>query len=973
MFKLRSIKAKILTLIIASLGALCLCVTATILAQRSNLTEKLQKSLMEQAHAEVQAIVKGIYRMCALTREQQESTLRSSMQIFEDRVARSGGARLGEETVRWRAIRQGQDGGQAEEVLLPKMLIGDTWLGQNRSLGTRAPVVDDVAGLFGGTATIFQRMNEAGDMLRVATTVPGQDGSRSIGTVVPASQEDRSQNPVVQAVLGGRSYTGRVQTAKGYHLRLYAPLVDRARNVIGMISVGVSEAIGAGLRREVIGTKVGKTGYVYVIGGSGPMKGHYIISQGGKRDGESVWDVKDGDGNFMIRSIVEKGNATKEASTEMIRYSWINKAAGETQARFKFAALTRFEPWDWVIGAGSYEDEYTGALGEISGATRNMTFWVVLATALLGVLCGIFALFVANRISRPIGQIVSVAHELSRGNIEQTIEHESADETGALADAFRRMIESQKEKALVAEAISQGNLEVEIQPSSEHDVLGRAMCLLKERVQALTLDTRELVGAAIAGRLSERADAGRHQGEFQAIIVGFNQTLDAVVKPLTTAAQYVDRISRGDIPEKLEDESYRGDFEAIKLSLNRCIEAVGLLYGDVQSLVEAAEQGQLNVRADASRHRGAFQRIVQGFNNTIDAMVQPIGESSRVLTELASYDLRVRMTGEYQGDYAKIKDSLNTMAEALHESFSHFTVAVEQLTSASTEIARSSQSVAQGASEQASSLEETSSSLAEIASMTNTNADNTQQAKSLADAARTAAQRGSKAMLRMVEAMEKIRAASAGTAQIIKDINEIAFQTNLLALNAAVEAARAGEAGRGFAVVAEEVRNLAQRSKEAAKKTEDLINESVGLAEGGQVISKDVDSNLQEIVSMVAKVSNIVEEIASASQEQTKGLEQVNTAVGQVGQVTQQAAAYAEESSSAAEELSSQAQELSSLVLQYKLRDRSTVAALAAPAPVATPPALPTPRSGNGRKMGSIRLNPEEVIPLDSDPDFKAF
>jgi methyl-accepting chemotaxis protein len=174
-------------------------------------------------------------------------------------------------------------------------------------------------------------------------------------------------------------------------------------------------------------------------------------------------------------------------------------------------------------------------------------------------------------------------------------------------------------------------------------------------------------------------------------------------------------------------------------------------------------------------------------------------------------------------------------------------------------------------------------------------------------------------MAEMTSAMNKIRSAAEGTAAIIRDINEIAFQTNLLALNAAVEAARAGEAGRGFAVVAEEVRNLALRSKEAAKKTETLIGESMSLTQQGEEISGRVNVALGDIVGAVGKVSEIVASIANASQEQAEGIEQSTRAMSQMDQVTQQAAANSEETSSAAEELSSQAQELAGLVGQFQL------------------------------------------------------
>ncbi len=238
----------------------------------------------------------------------------------------------------------------------------------------------------------------------------------------------------------------------------------------------------------------------------------------------------------------------------------------------------------------------------------------------------------------------------------------------------------------------------------------------------------------------------------------------------------------------------------------------------------------------------------------------------------------------------------------------------EQVSSASGQVSSASQSLAEGSTEQAAGLEETSSSLEEMASMTKQNADNAQQANTLASEARKAADTGSEAMQRMSTAITDIQKSSDETAKIIKVIDEIAFQTNLLALNAAVEAARAGEAGKGFAVVAEEVRNLAMRSAEAAKNTSAMIEESVKNSKNGVDIASEVGKVLEEIVQGIGKTTDLVSEIAAASQEQSQGIDQINTAMAQLDKVTQQNAANAEESASASEELSAQAEQMNEVV-----------------------------------------------------------
>jgi len=467
-----------------------------------------------------------------------------------------------------------------------------------------------------------------------------------------------------------------------------------------------------------------------------------------------------------------------------------------------------------------------------------------------------------------------------------------------------------------------------------------------DAVNALVQDANHLSTSALEGRLATRADASKHQGDFRKIVQGVNDTLDAVIGPLKVAAKCVDDISRGAIPAKVTAD-YRGDFDLLKQSLNGSIDAVNALVADSNRLAEAAVAGKLGTRADASKHQGDFRRIVEGVNTTLDAVLAPVVEAARVLDQLSQRDLRARMRGEYQGDHAKIKESLNATAEALHDAISQVASAVGQVSSAATQIAASSQAVASGASEQASSLVQTGGSVESVSSMTKQSSDNAQQANQLAVSARGAATEGASSVEQMQAAMGKIRASAEGTSQIIKDVSDIAFQTNLLALNAAVEAARAGEAGRGFAVVAEEVRSLALRAKEAATKTEDLIRQSVKEAAEGEVTAKHVAGKLSEIVGGIGKVTAIVAEIATAAREQATGIDQVNRAIVEMDKVTQQNAASAEESSSAASELSGQAEELAAMVGTFQLERRTSdnQAHRGGPAGALRPRAQPAPRA----------------------------
>jgi methyl-accepting chemotaxis protein len=388
----------------------------------------------------------------------------------------------------------------------------------------------------------------------------------------------------------------------------------------------------------------------------------------------------------------------------------------------------------------------------------------------------------------------------------------------------------------------------------------------------------------------------------------------------------LEKIARGELAIELKTEEPDSDtveakrtFDTINTAISGVVTSIGSLVSDAGMLSKAAVEGKLATRADASKHQGDYRKVVHGVNNTLDAVITPINEAQSVLEKVARRDLTARMCGNYNGDMAKIKNAINSAVDNIDKALLQVTEATVQVTSASGQISSGSQSLAQGTNEQASSLEEVSSSLVEMESKTKQNADNANQAKLLAGESDTNAKSGAEAMYMMSSAINRIKESSDQTAKIVKTIDEIAMQTNLLALNAAVEAARAGEAGRGFAVVAEEVRNLAQRSAQAAKNTADMITESVKNADDGVKIATEVSQSFETIASSAKKVNDLIAEIAAASQEQSAGIEQINTAVAQMDKVTQQNAANSEESASAAEELSSQAEELKNMISQFTL------------------------------------------------------
>ncbi len=327
------------------------------------------------------------------------------------------------------------------------------------------------------------------------------------------------------------------------------------------------------------------------------------------------------------------------------------------------------------------------------------------------------------------------------------------------------------------------------------------------------------------------------------------------------------------------------------------------------SLVALEEVGKKRAAAGANLDKLSGDTAAAGMERTVTAADDSSTQLSR-----ASVTVQIMLAAAMLLGLVVAVLIIRGINRALRATTDSLSAGSEQIVAAATQVSGSSQSLAEGASEQAASLEETGASVEELSSMTKRNAQNAEQAKTIAQAARHSADESAASVTRLNTAMSDLKTSSAEVAKIVKTIDEIAFQTNILALNAAVEAARAGEAGMGFAVVAEEVRSLAQRSAQASKETAAKIESALAKSDEGARISEEVAASLGSIIEQVRNLDTLVSEIATASNEQTQGIGQVNIAIGEIGKVTQSNAAAAEESASAAEELNAQAAELNSLV-----------------------------------------------------------
>lgn len=343
---------------------------------------------------------------------------------------------------------------------------------------------------------------------------------------------------------------------------------------------------------------------------------------------------------------------------------------------------------------------------------------------------------------------------------------------------------------------------------------------------------------------------------------------------------------------------------------------------EILAATKKVAQGELNAQIGYSS-KNELGQLSDGIRTITATVNKTIGNISKTLSQMAQGDMTVSVDEDYSGDFDRIKNSMNDIVDSLNDILSQINQSSNAVSSSADQVSSGALALSDGASEQASSLEELSATIEDVSQQVKRNAQNAENAKKTAADSAIKTANANDQMVQMMLAMQRIDETSIKISKIIKTIDEIAFQTNILALNAAVEAARAGGAGKGFAVVAEEVRNLANKSAEAAKNTSELIEDSIGAVQHGTQIAETTADALKAIAIDAKNIAEMIKLISEASSMQTQALVQITQGIAQITHVVQSNSATAEESAAASEELSSQAHLLKDLVGKFQLRTQT--------------------------------------------------
>lgn len=332
------------------------------------------------------------------------------------------------------------------------------------------------------------------------------------------------------------------------------------------------------------------------------------------------------------------------------------------------------------------------------------------------------------------------------------------------------------------------------------------------------------------------------------------------------------------------------------------------------TVVTAAVKGDFSKRVDREFPDEALNQLATGINELVRTVDRGIRETEQVLSALANADLTLRVTGEYDGAFAKLKSNTNQVGDRLTEIVGRLRKTSGGLKTATGEILAGANDLGQRTTRQAATIEETSAAMEQLAETVSENAKKAEDATDKTKVAAALAAEGGKGMDAANNAMERITTSSEKISNIIGLIDDIAFQTNLLALNASVEAARAGEAGKGFAVVAVEVRRLAQSAAQASSEVKELIEQSGKEVSDGSKLVAEASKKLESMLGAVNENATLMADIFAASREQSHSIDSVGTAVRQMNEMTQHNAALVEETNAAIEQTEGQASELDQIV-----------------------------------------------------------
>ncbi len=656
--------------------------------QNQGMVRLAEKESLRLAQEDFQHIIDSIYTLAESHQEVTDRNITSALKVAGEVLENMGGISFSDETVEWEMVNQYTK--KTHSKSLPGMNAGNDWLGRTFASEKAVPVVDKVSDLLGVTCTIFQRVNEKGDMLRVATSVIKKNGKRAIGTYIPATNPDGAPNPVIAAVLSGKTFRGRAYVVNAWYITAYEPIRDAGGRIVGVLYAGIPQENVSSLRKAIMNVKVGKTGYAYVIDSTGS----YAISQGGKRDGENILSLTDSAGLSFISEIVNKAAKLKGSEAGEQSYMWKDSSGRE---RLKTVKFVHFKPWDWIITAGTFEDELHETAERIDavGDRVNLVLMGVLILSML--VTAVTWLYASSRIIRPINDTVERLKDIAQGEGDLTmrLNIKNRDEVGELAHWFNLFVE--KLRAMLKEIGGTGETV---------SVSSTGLKALNERITENVNQTS--TGAASVARASEEMNRNMES------VTASTEEASTNVSMVAAASEEMNA-TINEIAQNTEMARTTTD-KTVRLSrdLSKGMESLGKAASEINqvttAITEISEQTNLlalNATIEAARAGDAGKGFAVVANEIKDLARQTAEATLEIRGNIQGVQDAVTTAGEQISEIDNVVGDVNNIVTTI-------ATAVEEQSIATKEIAANAGQAASGIEQVTRNITDTSSIISDI-------------------------------------------------------------------------------------------------------------------------------------------------------------------------------------------------------------------------------------------------------------------